>query len=729
VLSSSICWAQNKYILYSDRSASLIINQNDTTKNSFAGGINAAQIGKVNLNSDTIPDLVIFDKSTGVLSTFLAENSEYIYHPEYSIFFPNINNWVLFKDYNKDGLTDIFTHASGGINVYQNISGKSGIPIWKLVKSPLLSKGFSGMINIQINPTDLPSIEDIDGDGDLDLICYNFFNGSQIEYHLNQSVDLYGHKDSLNFKRVDDCWGGAEEISCGKYNFGLQCATELRKSNKRLQHVAASTLLAIDLDGDNDMDLLGSKEECNNIALLQNYGNRLAANFNKVDTTYPDNIKRSRFPYGASFFYEDMDFDQVKDLIISTNLPVNNSNTKDYAQTTWLYKNIGQNINPTFTFKQKNFIQESMIDVGENASPAFADIDADNDYDLIIGNRGKFDSLSNAFYSTLHLYENVGSSKKAIFKLVTTDYLGLSSYKKTSIKPYFTDLNNDNILDFVYLSTQNGVSKISYVINTNSKDKPFKLDTSNINTINSITTAYTDNLTFEDINNDGWMDVLIGKYNGTLSYWMRNTTQIDFSLITTSFGNLTTQNNRLQTEPYIIDFNANGTRDLLLADNSGRLYLYEDIQKIASNNMLPKADTLLINPSIYSSFPTVRLGFTPTIISADLNNDNQPEFYFGNAAGGIVALSKTKGNEIIPEQSKNYVNIYPNPSFNNTFTVECNTDGIAHLYDVSGKKIIENIRLSALIKNEIYLPQLSAGLYFLQTTNTNSTTIHKVILQ
>ena len=80
----------------------------------------------------------------------------------------------LTESYGKDTLKKDLTRFKKLVLENKNIS-KNGIPNFLLIKNPLLSQGFSGMLNIQISGTDLPSIEDIDNDGDLDLICFNFF--------------------------------------------------------------------------------------------------------------------------------------------------------------------------------------------------------------------------------------------------------------------------------------------------------------------------------------------------------------------------------------------------------------------------------------------------------------------------------------------------------------------------------------------------------------------------
>jgi hypothetical protein len=97
----------------------------------------------------------------------------------------------------------------------------SSLLAWKLVADPLATQGSSGLINLQTYFSDIPAITDLDEDGDLDLLTYNAL-GLRVEYHQNQSMERFGHADSLVFKRVNPCWGRFEQgyrlRECYRYN-------------------------------------------------------------------------------------------------------------------------------------------------------------------------------------------------------------------------------------------------------------------------------------------------------------------------------------------------------------------------------------------------------------------------------------------------------------------------------------------------------------------------------
>src|SRR5690606_11476074 len=228
----------------------------------WVGGLNAAQYNTMDLNDDGKEDLVLFDRMAQKMITFLNVEDTYVYAPEYETMFPDeLLNWVLLRDFNCDGKKDLFTGDLFGIRVFTNVSQGNSLT-WKhylFYVSPtskseaLLSQGLSGLINVQMQFDDLPSISDLDGDGDLDILCMKYGSAGTLEFHKNLSMETYGTCDSLSFKLITQAWGAVKECACGEMSFnGNECGT----SGGRTDHAGGKSLLAIDVNGDLNMDVL-----------------------------------------------------------------------------------------------------------------------------------------------------------------------------------------------------------------------------------------------------------------------------------------------------------------------------------------------------------------------------------------------------------------------------------------------------------------------------------------
>ncbi|MFL5729118.1 MAG: FG-GAP-like repeat-containing protein, partial [Cytophagaceae bacterium] len=701
------------------------------------GGLNSPQFSTMDLDGDAIEDLVVFERTNNRVLTFLAAyrgKSLYVHAPAYETMFPAMSSWALLVDYNHDGKKDIFTYSYLGLTVYKNTSVTSGVLTWKKVAQPLLSKFSTYYTQVYTNVTDIPAISDIDNDGDYDILDYNFFNGTNIEIHKNLSMETFGNSDSLMYKDTDQCWAGISENYCN-YTFGSNCPVTRNAAPDQITHVGASFLALIDADGDGDKDVFSGKENCTNLYELPNKGTASSPLVNSY-TTFPSSNPIS-FEGIPGVYQEDIDFDGWKDLIASPTVFTNSSNSVfnnvDFKNSARFYKNTGTDLSPVFTYTKSNFLQENMIELGENAAPAFADYDADGDLDMLVGNRGLIHGGS--FYATLSLYENTGTPLQAQFTLANSDYLNLSSKGYTYIRPQFSDLNGDNAMDLIFAcyntSNTSGGYSIKYMLNSNPSGTTFAFNTNSIGIV-SISTQ-EDNPFFYDMDADGDKDLLIGRAQGNLSFY-RNTGNASspvYTLVTDTLGGIHVDNNHMKTwlSVTVQDIDSDAKPDLITGDNTGALNAYPDF--------LSNLSSIFTRKIIYrdSSLSYYNMGKYLYLSSADLNGDNIEELMVGNNTGGLNPLKRTPGylsilSLISPSLKKEItVSLAPNPA-SEEVSLMAGENCTAIITDLLGNFTGQKIDLKKDIPEKLSTSTLPDGFYVVKFTSADyKTSVQKLIIR
>ncbi|MES2133519.1 MAG: T9SS type A sorting domain-containing protein [Bacteroidota bacterium] len=704
----------------------------------WAGGINFSSFTSIDLNLDGKKDIVAYDKicgSGGKLKAFLniSQGGLVQYKHDYASQsrFPDVTDWALFFDYDNDGNEDLFTYnGSGGIKVFRNTSTLTTGLRFALISSELLSdynpNGVPNMANIYCNSIALPGIGDIDGDGDLDILTYSVF-GIKMEYHKNMSMERYGHADSLVYDMVDDCWGDVQENNCDVY---LSQCPYLRQYQQEIQGDAAkvlhsgSCLMCFDRDGDGDQDLIMGDVSCSNVFYVENGGSNTNAHISDTTRLYPN------YPNKGT-----TDVIKMNSFPCTYYLDVNNDGKKDLLaspnavagsenyQSVWCYLNASTTSTVNFVLQKKNFLQEDMIELGEGAYPVFFDADADGKKDIIVGNLGYY--ISGANKSKLAYYRNIGTSTAPSFSLITRDYQSLSALNIYGMAPTFGDLDGDNDADLI-IGEGNG--QLYYLENTAGASNPavFSNAVANYKTIDAGNFAYPQ---LFDVDKNGTLDLLIGSQNGKIAYW-KNTgtsTSPNFTLQTASLGNIDVKSYGFLTgfsTPYA--FNASGVTKLIVGSEIGNLYLYDNIDGNLSGTF-NRVDTTLFK---------INEGTRSAPCYEDITNDGKRDMVLGNYAGGIAFFNSINVNSVgLDEiQAFDHVLMYPNPA-SKELTIAIDDATFAEvkitLFDVMGKELFSETTYNKTIRMDV--SAYSKGIYFvrLQQKNTDSykTVTKKIMIE
>jgi hypothetical protein len=715
---SAVAFSQISYSI--DQSISVVNQKDESLDLAWAAGLNSTQYNAMDLNRDGKDDLVLYDRMAKKVITFLQENSQWKYAPQFEYFFPKeITNWLLLRDFNCDGRKDIFTGDALGIKVFMNTQ-TSATPTWKQLQfysSPnsksdvLLTKGFSGKINIQLQHDDLPALVDADGDGDIDIFNMRFVGGT-IEFHKNVSKEKYGTCDSLEFERVTQAWGNVADCYCGSFSFNDgECST-----SGRLKHTGGKSLLFLDGNNDQHPDILFSEAECTSVFLLHNDQGLFDPAINR-STNFPAGDPVQLISYPAAYL-EDVDFDSKKDLIFSSNDFSKDDLGSNLAESNIFYRNSGTNTSPIFTRVQNNFLQDRMIDVGDNSVPAFADFDGDGDYDLFVSSNSSDTQTSRIF-----LFENIGNEQSPSFKLSNDDYLEFSKRTLYNAKIQFVDVNTDNLLDLTLTASdlQKSGTRLYYLLNKGAVSLDFN---SQPIVETEFTVNYDENVHLTDINHDGIVDVLVGRGSGKLEYWMNAGDGIlQFDLVDEDFLKLNTTGFNQNISCAVDDVDNDGLRDLVYSDGNGGLNIIPDFQN--KTDASSKVGSVILNV-ITNDLVQPNFGIRNFITVVNIFGTTKPAIMMGNVLGGLTLLKNTNAE---PLSETPTVDVFPNPA-DGTKIINIKTDRPVkvQILSILGQKINDGFILQAHQTYQYGIPGLQAGVYFLKFDFHNESIIRRIVL-
>ncbi len=640
------------------------------------GGLSAPQYSEVDLNNDGIQDLFLYDKIGGVGLTFInggtPNEMDYTYAPEYLSNFPTLNEWVLLRDYNGDGIADIFAYSNipgvPGIEVHTGYYDEQG----KIAFRPFqFTQGLHNIIyypgnialnNLYVSNIDYPAVDDIDGDGDLDIVTFHL-GGGVVELYANQSVERGFGRDSLQFILVDDCWGGfyesgisleidlaaTEEECAGR--FRSDTSSEPRNGGLH----AGSTVLTIDMDNDGDKEVMLGDISFTNLTLLMNGGTKDAAHMTFQEVVFPSNSISVNIPIFPAAFHLDINNDGLKDIVAAPNLGNDIGETQFVG---WYYANTTTNENPVFEYRTNSLFVGEMVDLGTGASPTFVDVNADGLLDLVVGNKSFFVPGGDK-NARIYLFINVGTSNNPSFALADDNYLGMNDFSNSSWRftPTFGDLDNDGDMD-VLVGEEFG--QLFYAENIAGPDQPFEFAPIRFG-YQEIDVGQVSKPQIIDMNQDGLQDLVIGERNGNVNYFenIGTPSEAKFNLDPTnkSLGAIDVREDGFVTgysAPTIVE--VGDEQQLFSGSQIGDIRRYINLDDNLFGLFLESE----------SNYGQVQSGGESHPAFADINNDGFYEMVVGNIRGGLQFFAtdlRTKMNtSTSTTEEDTRIQLFPNPA-------------------------------------------------------------------
>lgn len=654
--------------------------------NGFSLGINSAQIQTLDLTGDGNEEWVVWDINSRQLQVFEKKGEQFLIRPELSYFFPtDVSGFLVLADFDRDGKKDLFTSTALGVKAYRNTSSGSQIS-WTLAQNFLRLEGAN---NIPANNLDTPLLQDLDGDGDLDLLLFNFAVGDYLEYYRNTSIERKGRSDIDGFAFPIRHWGGFEFCGCGQISFGLTCdgrtlatpATPLDQA--RVQHAGGHSLLYRDFTGDGIPDLLMGREECTTLYFLPNEGTSSNPKFSSFSKELPGFGSLPEFPrFHAGQYLEES-------LVVSLN--TNETAAPfgiDFAQSV-VRQEKG-------TGKSLPILQDQLLDLGENTRPFFNGTSFSGEL-LVTANSKKGAKVLGQAY-------RMGYTGMQL-ELLETDYLGLSVFNLLDL----------TLLDYTSVSKEKHLWVLGTRTSSTGVPAPVLLKREGVNweefALTGLSLRTGDQLTLYGY--QGKDQLLVAAQNGSLTQYEVDLTTQSVQLVASNFLGF-------QDNPANRNLNVavrSGERpDLYSVDQTGRIYRTRDFLNA------PVREEVLVR--IQNQELPLRLGRSNWLAVVNSSLGEEDDLILGTRGGGLLYLSAARIDAGLDEEFT--VTTFPNPSFG-SFQIVSSVAATGRLISPLGQVLLSEILLPARRAVLVDIPNLAPGIYFLQLqTEDKQTVVQKI---
>jgi hypothetical protein len=779
MLSAGFSYAQTFKYYYSNNPK--FLKGTDTLAYPFTGGIETPVISSADLNGDALKDIFIFDRATSRVLCFLRSGSGYVHAPQYEYKFPYMQGWALMRDFNLDGKEDLWTVPLNDRRYsFDTITNPDPNSIRILVQTtPVFGfkqigqmvtdtgksyKGYQGNVPptynpppapISVNNMDIPSLEDMDGDGDIDILAFyaTDFSPSYYENYKRNPHNLVYAKDSTRFIYRDKCWGGIFYDANSPYcRFDIHKAqNDLSTCNYRLyektqqKHSGTSSLM-LDINHDGTKDLIYGDILCNNLIALINGKELHPQHHDSIvsqDSIFPKNttpFNHINFPVP---YYVDADADGISDLLVSTNNKVGSKNTNNV----WVYKNNGTEAAPVFNYQGNDFFMfKNTLDYGSRTVPVVIDINGDNKKDLLVATSGDYSVTGNARDQLIY-YKNKGTNENPVFEVVDSNFLNLGNDSILEMHPTFGDLTGDGKPDMV-IGMTNG--KLAYYQHTGTVTNPaFALNTREFGSIdvgnNSTPQLY-------DLNRDGLLDLVIGNKGGVIKYYKNAGTAtaplFNSSATIDSLGGIVTRDFYLSTlgyqfydqdgyaTPQICELDGDTTtKELVTGMWNGKVFIYTHVSD-TPGKVFPKVDSLFALTAQTEMY-SLRFGQRSVPFAVNLDSDNRLDLMIGNMGGGLNFYASipspvdTIVRPGIDEARFGTIKVYPNPAKDelNFDTYTMRESMTYEVVDIMGRVIMTGGVNHFYATCTINTQTLSEGMYFLKLQGASQSFVSRFLIK
>jgi predicted nucleotidyltransferase len=453
--------------------------------------------------------------------------------------------------------------------------------------------------------------------------------------------------------------------------------------------VTEGSIAFADVDGDNDQDVLITGANISGARISKLYTNDGMGSFSEMTGTPFEGVLFS------SIAFADVDGDNDQDVLITG---ANNSG----APISKLYTNDGMG-----SFSE---VTGTPFEGVSGSSIAFADVDGDNDQDVLITGQ------NNSFARISKLYTNDGMG--SFSEMTGTPFEGVSG---SSIA--FADVDGDNDQDVLITGQNNSFARISKLY-TNDGMGSFSEMTGT-----PFEGVQFSSIAFADVDGDNDQDVLIPGLNNSLariSKLYTNDGMGNFSEMTgTPFEGV------VGGSIAFADVDGDNDQDVLI---TGQNNSAAGISKLYTNDGMGSFSEMTGTPFEGVLFSSIAF--------ADVDGDNDQDVLITGKNNSDTLISKLYTNDGMVSSTEDLTlgvtydfTLYPNPTKSDILTInfDSSVSGISSIdvYDINGRMRVQQREFTGTGAQtlSVNIALLAPGSYFIRLKNGNGIGVATFLVQ
>ncbi|WP_422370993.1 calcium-binding protein [Hoeflea sp.] len=493
-------------------------------------------------------------------------------------------------DMDGDGDLDLVSGANIGDLSYFETHTAPSAPAHGVFLAHDGSQNPNPLASIDVGSNSTPILADLDGDGDLDLIVgeedgvLNYYRHTASSYIVPLFTERTGAANPF------------DGIDIGFY----------------------SKPALADIDGDGDLDLVVGEFD-GNLNYYENTGSGAAPAF--TARSGPANpFDGLDVGLDAAPVFADLDGDGDADLILGR-----------ADGTVGFFENTGTSLQPAYTARTGTANPFDGIDIGSSSRPAFHDLDADGDLDLVVGTQ----------LGTLEYFENTGTGLAPVYTARTgsaNPFNGIDIGAAST--PVFGDLDHDGDLELVIGQEGGGLDYYENVAVP--VTSVFTQRTGAANPFDGIDIGYFSTPSYADLDGDGDLDLVIGEPGGILNYYENTGTALAPAYMerTGAANPFDGIDVGIYSTPGFSDLDGDGDLDLVVGNGGSILNYFE-------NTGTAVVPTYTARTGAANPFDGIDTGSYSAPTFADLDGDGDLDLVVGEQDGSLNHYENT-GTALAP---------------------------------------------------------------------------------